>query len=838
MEAARGDAPRGGAPRKLYFVFFCLGLSLAALLPDIPDFIHRLRPLLLALALLPALYALLIRASNTVSSSRLLHGGGLIAALLVGFVLSSGDLAQRVSARLPAAHHGNDLHFTFEITSVVAMDAPDPVFTARVVVPDAGRILSTGDRIRLAWYRIEQENRQLLRAGNVLQATVRLKPPRGTVNPGVFDYDGWLLRKNIVATGYIRTKEFTPRKGQGPDSISRQLNVLRQDVYEWISGPNNAALERSGLIAALLLGIRDNVPEDATALLRRTGTSHLLAISGMHIGLVAGLAWFVAGMPGRLLAVLPCGPSRGHWLAGFSAISAAGAYALLAGAPLSAQRAWLMASMGVLFLMSRRRTDGWSAFWFAACVVLLLEPLSVFDPGFWLSFCAVAILLARFAGRRAPAGTGQGADRGAGAHNRLLTASLQLLRAQWAIGLGLLPLSLMYFSGISTSGFVANLFAIPLVSLLIMPMLFLSVVTAALPFAWVEFAAARCLAVTDSLLGFLMAGLRQVDSLAGNLSTGWMAVPEDLLGLPVVLCGLTAVAVLGFLPPRFPAKPAISVMALGLLCWLLVDRPVREGLQLDVLDVGQGLAMVIRTAGKTLVWDTGVRFPGGFNSAEAVIEPFLRHQGVRTIDLLVVSHDDSDHAGGSDYLLRAFPVTKLLAPGGLAAKYARRYPGLAVGACHSSAPNLGYGSLSIEWLWPASVDSPGTDNAHSCVGLLQYRSAEILLPGDIDRDVELKLGGLGEVDLLVAAHHGSRYSSSWGLLQKTRPRYTVYSAGYRHRFRHPHPNSVERARAVGSSVYSTALSGALSFNWHPDGMLEVEEARRSQKRFWYTLHSL
>lgn len=744
----------------------------------------------------------------------------LLAAAALGACWALWSNQQALEGRLPAEAHGGDFPLRLEVVSL-----PDarPLseggrrqvvrFTARVLAAEEGAGMASptpGQLLDLSWYGPDREQLARLAAGSRWHMTVRLRRPRGSVNPHGFDYEGWLLQRGIYATGYVRPRDSVPLwLGEG-----RNLSSLREGLRKRIQ--QQTAL-RPELAAALLLGDRSDLREADRKLLRETGTAHLLAISGLHVGMVAGFFFLIGGFCARI-AGLALGRTPA-WLASFSALTGAAVYTALAGAPLSAQRALVMTCVLLLAWQWRRRLSPGLGYALALALVLTLQPLAFLNPGFWLSFVAVGALLLRFSGRMEP---GEGASTG----GRLWRWLAGMLRAQWAIVIALALPSLLFFSGLSASGFFLNLIAIPWMGLAILPCLLAgSLLQTTAPGGWL-------LGFADWQLEWLMGFLAH----SQQWLPGWQS-----LGAPRGAAGLALVAIgvfLLLLPRGLPGRNLGWLLILPLLSPLLPQAPREPELRVTVLDVGQGLAVAVRTPQARLLYDTGPASPGGWNAGSQIVAPYLLGEGVRSLDAVVVSHGHMDHRGGLPALAETLPVGRLLAPGVLAEQLGGNLA-LPSEPCRAGHEET-LGDLHLHWLWPPAGALSGRENDHSCVLLARWQGVHILFTGDISRRQELELQrrypDLPPVDLLIAPHHGSRTSSSPALLAWAQPRRVVFSAGYRHHFGHPHREVVERYRVAGIELFDTAGNGALSFAWRAHA--EVPEVSRSREapRFWYAVH--
>ncbi|SMF31048.1 competence protein ComEC [Alteromonadaceae bacterium Bs31] len=721
----------------------------------------------------------------------------LIVSALSGLALNGYQISQISSEQLPLALAGKDLRLDIEVASLVQYHSISSKRVSAsfyaIVVEGAtstasqeteGHAVRRGQKIRLNWY--QPPRKDLLKPGSQWALTVRLKQPRGTANPGGFDYQAWLLAQGVIATGYVRDKEGYEKTGQKIHGLDSARNGLSQSLFA--TAPSHA------LLKALLIGDKSDISQGQWQVLQKTGTIHLMAISGLHIGLIATLGFFLGRLVARLLS-LYC--QRGLlWIGPALAIAFAGIYAGLAGFAIPTQRALIMVVLFSLAIMQGRRLNYWHVFLWALCLVLIADPFAPLSSGFWLSFAAVAILVFCFSHRRArPSALGG------------------MLKAQLFLLLGLaVPLSLL---GLPIAGIapLANLVAVPVVSFAIVPMLLLaasiSAVSDTLGVALVSYA--------GSLFDYLWWVL---DWLAA-LDLRWRVLPAKSW-LMATIASIGAVLLLS------PAGLRARLPGIALL--LLFVFPQHKGMEarVTVLDVQQGLAVTVRSQDKTLVYDVGSRF-GDFDMGSRVLAPFLLGEGVDELELVVVSHGDNDHAGGFKGLVELVPARAVISG-------EPERIGTGLEACKAGqAWRLGEFTVSV--LWPESALSSGEKaNNLSCVVLLQSKTTSILLMGDVEKTVERRLLQAGlpkDIDILLVPHHGSKTSSSVALIEHLKPAYAVFSAGYKNRYRHPNEQVLLRYERQGSEILRTDLHGAIDFSWDKNGELQVTKERISRPRPWY-----
>ena len=731
---------------------------------------------------------LLIRSAHFPRYSRLL------AWLTAGWLWGLLHAHLVLGVALPAELEGKELLLTGSIVSLPARQERSVRFEYQAdSLTYQNQQQPFSARLRLSWYGQPPP----LFAGERWQLLVRLKQPHGFMNPGGFDYEGWLYQHHIRATGYVRAstnnQQLTSPWYASP--LLRVRSQLRESISMWL--PDSPV---RGLVLALAIGDRSLINTEQWQWLQRTGTSHLLAISGLHIGLVAGLVFWLSHwlwrFSGRGLLWLPAPKMAAIWASG-----AAGFYAALAGFSIPTQRAMVMVLVVMLSLLLSRKIRSSYTLALALLCVLIWDPLSVLSPGFWLSFAAVAIILLSTHG-----------------HLAILRRWQQWLKVQWWISLGLLPLLLLFFQQGSLVAPLANLFAIPLVSLIVVPVIMLAILSLAI----------------SSLLGsklLLLAAwlLQQMAQLLGNLSDWplavWQASIPDIWTGSLLVVGIMLLLAPAGLPGRW----------LGcLLCLpMLLYQPPRPGqgeVWFTLLDVGQGLAAVVQTREHALVFDTGPRFSDRFDTGKAVVVPFLRQAHISKLDMLVVSHGDNDHIGGVDSLMKEVTIGNILS------SVPEKLPTKRHESC-VAGQQWQWDGVLFEVLNPLPDHQQQRNNA-SCVVRVSSGEHAVLLTGDIEHQAEQTLVRLLphklHATLLVAPHHGSKTSSTRAFIDAVSPRYVLYPVGYRNRYRFPHKKVTGRYNAIHAIALSTANSGAIGFRFGANRILQTPQLYRLQaQRYWH-----
>ena len=750
------------------------------------------------IVLIPVILAWWLSAGETVFRQRLSFALWLLTFFLGGFFWASIHADLTLASRLGERWYGRDVR----VEGVIAQ-LTQPGDRGTRLVMDIERILTLGAevpaRISVTWYGEWGEGRKGipdLRAGQRWQMVVRLRPPHGTSNPHGFDFQAWLLERGVRATGYVRdtssARLVTSMVWRPAYIVQRLREKIRQNLLELLDDR-----PYGGIIVALAVGDQRAITEPQWRVLTRTGTNHLMSISGLHITLVAGLMFAVVLRLWRRSVTLAgwLSPLRAATLFG---LLAAVAYAALAGFAIPAQRAVCMLAVVAVSLFNGWRWPAPAILGAALLFVLLLDPMAVISAGFWLSFCAVATILL--------VGT-------TGAHRDGVIR--RWTRLQWSISLALIPLLLVLFQKVSVIAPVANLFAIPLVSLCVAPLALTLVVVPFEPIAALAHVAVRLVFVALAWLSELPGAVWQQ-----HAPVTW-TLPFGALGVLLML-----------LPRGFPSRWVGVVL---LLPMFIVRPPVPAAgqLWLTVLDVGQGLAVVARTANHTVLFDTGPDYQGWSDAGRRIVGPYLHAEGVSVIDLLVISHDDLDHSGGAASVIAQFDVRQVVSPD------RDKVPGPPDNAIRCQAgQSWHFDQVKFEMLYPQAdmaMRTSGGDNDRSCVLRIESGHGVVLLPADIERRSEQYLVDTVKsrlaADVLVAPHHGSKTSSSEEFVSAVGAKLVVFPVGYANRYGHPHPAVAERYAKTGTVQMRTDQTGAVIAKFGPEG-INVSSWRISRRRYW------
>lgn len=635
--------------------------------------------------------------------------------------------------------------------------------------------------------------------GQIWQFAVKIKPVTGVHNAAGIDREKWMFQQNIAMVA-------TVQKHPQPKLLARSDGLWIQKMRATLSRSIGKVLvdsDMKGVIQGMTLADRRYLRPNDYEIFQRTGTGHLLAISGLHIGMIAGLAWLFSGFIWRLLSIQWCRFPRQCVQAGASLLAGL-IYAALAGFSIPTTRAVTMLAVFSFYAMRYQKGDAWQAWSLAMIALCLLDPRAVLSVGFVLSFGAVACLLWLNTSKRVSGGQWR----------------QQLESSAWLL-LAMLPLSLGLFQQVSLVSFFANLIAIPWVMFLVLPAALLGV---GLIQYW-PLVAKWALLWSAYAMQTLAIGLTWLATPAWAL--WWHAIP----GLTLSCLAMLGVILL-LLPKHFPGRSfAWALIVPALWPWL---NPVATGAaQVNVIDVGQGLAVMVQTKEHTLLFDTGPSHVAGGNAGANIIMPLLRKHGIIRIDKVIISHGDDDHVGGLEAINKLTKIDELLS--GEPKK--------------TKIPNAKRCVDGQHWVWdevdftiihPSKKGDRG--NNQSCVLKVATRQNSLLLPGDLEKKGELRLlerysgNNVLAATLLVAGHHGSKTSSSEAFVNKVQPRWVIYSTGAFNRFGFPHESVVERFNKLGAKAINTAESGEIEIMMPASRPIHIKTNREENHQIWAWLY--
>ncbi|WP_281556726.1 DNA internalization-related competence protein ComEC/Rec2 [Thalassomonas sp. RHCl1] len=703
-------------------------------------------------------------------------------------------------------------------------------------------------------FRVEKLNQQPLRRSFIVRLrwdeagvkpalgqeyllTVRMKPAHGLANPGTFSYQTWLRYKHIAATGYVLDKPL-------PQLLGHDLPVRQHLFSRYLQLLPKG--EVAALLPALSFGERSRITQEMWQVLQRSGTSHLMAISGLHLGLVAtgsffAILWLLRRFP--LAAVLPQGLAQSlmqmnlNKLAIGVSLSITLFYAYLAGFSLPTQRALVMLFLywGIRLLGAKFTLRRWLLI--ALFLLVLVDPFSLFSASFWLSVYAIScifLLLWRF---------GVLFDQGSKAKKVVNS----LLVIQLGLTLFMIPVTALFFQQFSLASFLANIVAVPYMSLISIPLCLLSALSLFFSDSLASLFMHLALQSLDLLWTYLVflsgqswalinLSLYQVyylciflllvmawcfltpnllypwHFLRGNVERGWQKLAPGVLQKPAMRGLIMAgIAITGFSLSGLRTPPVTEA----------VNQPLINPWQVYVLDVGQGLAVVIRRGSRAILYDTGAAYPGGFNLAQSVILPFLQYQGISGLDKVIISHSDNDHAGGLPVLKAEVVIDEVMA----------NDPVLEGRGVCLLGHDFSWQGLHFSMIWPPDIKGEANDD--SCVVEISDGVHSLLLTGDISKKVESKLlNKLGHSQVLIAPHHGSKSSSSQAFIDRVSPRYVIFSAGYLNRWHMPSAEVLARYQKVQPEIFTTAESGMIQLEFSKSG-IHIKQYRQDLWPFWF-----
>lgn len=718
-----------------------------------------------------------------------------IGCLALGFAWAAWRAEIRLADHLGADWEGRDVEVVGVVAGLPQDFAGGTRFEFDVADVQSGAVVPA--RLMLSWYpaRHDAEGAESLvvRPGERWQFTVRLKRPHGNANPGVFDYEAWLLERNIRATGYIRPnppQRLTAMVWRPDYAIERLRLAVRESFGRILPEP---AYPFAGVLVALTVGDQKAIQGDLWTTFNRTGTTHLMSISGLHVTMVAALlGWLVSFGWRRVPALTLRWPAQKAGL--LAGCLAALIYSLLAGFAVPAQRTLYMLMVAGAAMLSGRVVAATRILALALLVVLLIDPWAVLAAGFWLSFGAVGALL--FVGS---------AQVGEAAGWREKVRSWGVV--QWAATLASLPILLLVFQQFSLVSPLANALAIPVVSFIVTP---LALLAALIPW-W------PILALAHQVLAWLM------------LFLDWCAAwPVWVAPAPPLWAALVAglgVAVC-LLPRGFPGRWLGGLLLVPAMFWP-VDKPPDGAVWISVLDVGQGLATVVRTREHTLIYDPGPLYSAESDAGQRVVVPYLRAQGLSQIDMLVVTHRDTDHSGGAASVLSALKVDTV-----------RSSVAGSIGEHCVAGQRWTWDGVAFEMLHPTDDAYAGgaKPNHLSCVLRIEAGGRRMLLTSDIEASDEAALLARYPDDLaaelMLVPHHGSKTSSTPAFLKAVGAGDVIVPVGYRNRFGHPKPEVIARYEAMEARIWRTDRDGAVRVTMG-ESAPSISAWRQEHRRYWY-----
>ena len=758
----------------MFALTFLLGVSLALQLSILPDaqWLWLVFPFVISLYKYP--------------SSRI------YLALPLGFLWVVAHGLWVLSSDLPDDLIKQDILVNGEIATLPEADKIQTRFVLNVnSIEYQGKIIDGPKRIRLNWYGKTPK----IHAGQQWQLLVRLKPAHGMQNPGGFDYEKWLFERGIRATGYVRKSDDNIMVR---DADTFSVNHLRENLKLKIKHflPNS---EFRGLVMALAIGDRSEITDSQWKVLTATGTNHLVAISGLHIGLVAGGVYFIFlflfKRSRNFLLIIPA-----YKAAAIAALCAAFIYAMLAGFAVPTQRALIMIAVVMLGTLINKRFSFFQIISYALLAVLLIDPFSAMSIGFWLSFIAVAAILYAMQGR-------------------LKTSGLwwQWGRVQWVASLALAPILIFAFQSFSLISPLANIVAVPWVSFVTVPLLLMGMLL-----SFFEPVGLGLMFLVSESLNVLWLVL---DYFADFRFSLWQQFSPQTWTLFPAFIGI----VLAIAPRGFPVR-YLSILFLLPLFLVKPEKLEENEMRFSLLDVGQGLSAVVQTRNHVLVYDTGPRFRSGFNTGESVILPFLKKFAVDKLDVLMISHGDNDHIGGLQSILENISVDTVISG------VMKKTPQKNAKPC-LAGQQWQWDGVNFEILHPSEPEFIDKGNNGSCVLRVSVADQVILLTGDIEKKAESSLiekySEKIRANILIAPHHGSNTSSTATFIEAVEPDWVLFPAGYVNRFRFPTKKVLGRYLEREVPYLTTGESGAIEVLIGYEEGMSIGHYRLQNKYFWH-----
>ena len=820
----------------VYALAFCLGVVLVQQLAALPE-ISTLTFLLSFVSLCIVTYVYVCNESSFVLNKEITLGLSFILLFLIGIAWSSLFADRQLAYRLSEDLTGRNIVINGTVSNIPVTDNEVQRFefiveNHTVLTADNYRPVTEEfpKKIRLSWYYGRPVN-----AGERWQFEVRLKPPHGFMNPGGFDYEAWLFQNGINATGYVRKSSLNERTQEASDSIDKIRHTLSKQVAAISRSSETAEINSFSLVKALAIGDKSSISNQQWSVLTSTGTSHLMAISGLHIGLASMFAYFLIRriVPEFVMKRIPA-----QHVALAAGMFTAFLYALIAGLSISTQRAIIMLFVLSVMIMIRRNHRPVDALGFALMLVLLIDPLAVLSAGFWFSFSAVAVIFISITSAQKPA-----ADQ-VSFFSRLKLILKQWIRLQLLISLFLLPMSLFMFQQVSLVSPVANLLLIPYVSFLVVPVVLLAIICSFLlpPLSDVLFSTAA------ALLDFVWPLLSYLSSLPYSVWVrGDVGIFKFLAATVALLLLFYSGKLTGWIFRSLRERQYVyaSWSFRLLACLLFLTLLITPGsnvdpaeYQLTVLDVGQGSAAVIQTQNHVAVFDAGAKFSERMNAGSGVVIPYLRAQGIQNLDRLIISHGDSDHIGGAQAIIDEYPETILIGQDIENLRVRNKQACVAGLKWHWDGVDFTFLSPENSGI---NASQKGKRNNRSCVLQVVSKYGSLLLTGDIEKRTEKRLlesyGQALNSDVLMVPHHGSNTSSSMAFIQAVDPKISFISVGYKNRYRLPNHKVVARYAAEQRELVRTDGAGAITIRLTRETGFVIEKYREKAGRYWHHIVS-
>lgn len=696
--------------------------------------------------------------------------------------------------KLAQKHEGKIVYIEGLIVDLPVQDNNKARFIIKPQTVLAGdvELKALPQKIQTSWYKTQEtiKPNQLWRLG------LKLKAPHGFHNHGTFDYEFWLFQQGIQAKAYVH-KQYPQQLIKDKNNFS--VDRYRYELSKWIASLDY--LKHTSIYQALIVGDRSNISEEQWRVFRHTGTSHLIAISGLHISLLVSLCYFLTRfICSRSMHTTHFIPAPKAAI--YVSLCVAIIYSALAGFSLPTLRALIMLSVYFISRLFVKRLSIVNILAIAVFLILLLDPFSLLKADFWLSFTAVALIGYLITGRKQ--------------QSKLYLA----FKIQVFLSFSLIPLTLWYFNLATLNGVFANIIAVPFTGFILLPGLFLSLLLS--PF---EFLQTFLLKTIDICVEYFWQFLNLLLSIDYNLLSNL-----NLNGAnKIALLFMFFACLLLFLPKGLPSR-ALALFCFVPMCFYHSNDLKEHELDFVMLDVGQGLAVLIQTKDETILFDTGAKFSETFDVGSDIIVPYLQNQGINTLDKIIISHGDNDHIGGLLGVTENISVKQIISSVAYQAEFANHI------FCEQGL-NWETNGYHFEFLHPTlNKVEELSKNDSSCVLMISGRQHKILLTGDIERKAEQMLLAQYQeklkADVMIVPHHGSRTSSSRHFINQVQPDIALVSSGYSNRFGFPKQDIVARYEKQGGRVFNTAKQGAISL-FFSNNSYELTHSRDEYQRFWH-----
>ena len=822
---------------RLAITAFIAGGSLLFFLPKVPE------SWLYASVITGALCLFIIYFSRNSSIAKKLAIMSLLFTL--GFAWNARYADNRLENILPIELEGKEFSLEGRVAAIPQSNSSGAKFAFEVDRAIAGKeiIQHFPKRIYLSWqpaWRNPQEIPEVI-PGQRWKLKTKLKRPYGSLNPYTFDFERWSFHQDFGASGSVRSGELLMNRDIAWLDFELRMELARWHLRKKIQSMLPGDARYVGVLIALVMGDQNAINQDDWQVFNATGIGHLISISGLHVTMLAGVGASLATFIWRRRTWPLIAPVSK--VAAVSGFATAFIYAWLAGFQIPAQRTMYMVGVVAFALWTGRNPRSFDIWWWALAFVLLIDPMAPYTPGFWLSFGAVAAILYAMGDSQGLLGIPTGKELEVHWMQRVFQALREACRVQAVVTLALLPFTLFWFYQVSIVSPIANAFAIPLVSYIVTP---LAIAGALLP----EFISPYLLLPAHGSMEYLA---NTLEWMAGwSWSVVWSRQPEWWM-LLLSGCGIIYAIRPGDIGETWKGRLLAITLSAPLFFWpSQFNAHLNQGeFRVIVLDIGQGTAVLIETANRRLLYDTGPIQGKKDDAGQRVILPYLRGRGISQIDRMVISHSDSDHIGGAASLLKQIQFGSMM--GSLPSAnpllqnlQARKIPAL---PCR----------FGQRWEWDGvefviwhpheetvfAEQYPGKPNEMSCVLEVRNQQSSLWLTGDVERQGEAEiterldkkmLQEIGDRELIfMAPHHGSKTSSSLALLKRLEPNQAFAQNGYRNRYGHPHPDVIARYLGLGIPFYQTPQTGAQTWLFKSNEKSKMRFLRDEARRLWHRL---